>query len=249
MKNSHIPFAVTLLFVASSCLAVHAQIAAGADAKAPATPPGLDLTSIDKTADPCVDFYQYACGNFSKLHPIPADHASYGNFNILFDKTESILRGLLEKAAAGGANRTANEQKIGDYYASCMDIDAINREGLKPLQPELDRIAAVKSKEELTPLLAHFQLTNVPAFLGFSEFQDFKDASQQIAILDQAGLGLPERDYYLRTGDADKKIREQYVQHVTKTLKLIGEPDAKAGQSTRKRFCSLKPSWQKSHWT
>ena len=109
-----------------------------------------------------------------------------------------------------------------------MDTAAINSEGLKPLQPELDRIAALKSKDELTPLLAHFQLTNVNAFLGLGEFQDFKDASKQIALLDQAGLGLPERDYYLRTGDADKKLREQYVQHIAQNIELIGEPDAKA---------------------
>ncbi len=233
MKDPRIVL-VTLLFVASTCFASLAQSTAGSDADAPVRVPGLDLQSLDKTADPCVDFFQYACGNFSKLHPIPPDHASYANFDMLMDANESILRGLLEKAAAGGPNRTANEQKIGDYFASCMDTAAINSEGLKPLQPELDRIAALKSKDELTPLLAHFQLINVNAFLGLGEFQDFKDASNQIAILDQAGLGLPERDYYLRTGDADKKLREQYVQHVTNTLKLIGEPDAKASADAQK---------------
>ena len=233
MKNLRIAI-VALLFVASSCFAALAQTPAVSNAEAPARVPGLDLNSIDKTADPCVDFFQYACGNFSKLHPIPPDHASFANFDILMDANETILRGLLEKAAAGGANPTANEQKIGDYYASCMDTDSINREGLKPLQPELDRIAAIKSKDQLTPLLAHYQLTNVPAFMGLGEFQDFKDASRQIAILDQAGLGLPERDYYLRTGDADKKIREQYVQHVTNMFKLLGEPDAKATTDAQK---------------
>ena len=233
MKNLRIAI-VALLFVASSCFAALAQTPAVSNAEAPARVPGLDLNSIDKTADPCVDFFQYACGNFSKLHPIPPDHASFANFDILMDANETILRGLLEKAAAGGANPTANEQKIGDYYASCMDTDSINREGLKPLQPELDRIAAIKSKDQLTPLLAHYQLTNVPAFMGLGEFQDFKDASRQIAILDQAGLGLPERDYYLCTGGADKKIREQYVQHVTNMFKLLGEPDAKATTDAQK---------------
>jgi putative endopeptidase len=121
-----------------------------------------------------------------------------------------------------------------NYYASCMDTATINREDLKPLKPELDRIAALKTKEELTPLLAHFQLTNVNAFLGLGEFQDFKDATHQIAIVDQAGLGLPERDYYLRTGDADQKIRDQYVQHVTKALTLTGEPEARAASDAQK---------------
>src|SRR5207302_9807038 len=116
----------------------------------------------------------------------------------------------LGQAAAGGANRSPNEQKIGDYYASCLDTAAINREGLKPLQPEFDRIQALKSKDELAPLLAHDQLINVNAFLGFGEQQDFKDASKQIATLDQGGLGLPEKDYYLRAAEADQKIRDQY---------------------------------------
>ena len=116
MKNLRIAI-VALRFVASSCFAALAQTPAVSNAEAPARVPGLDLNSIDKTADPCVDFFQYACGNFSKLHPIPPDHASFANFDILMDANETILRGLLEKAAAGGANRTANEQKIGDLYA------------------------------------------------------------------------------------------------------------------------------------
>ncbi|HUO25601.1 MAG TPA: M13 family metallopeptidase [Candidatus Aquilonibacter sp.] len=196
--------------------------------------PGLDTRLIDKSADPCVDFFQYACGRFTKLYPIPPDRSSFGSGSMIFDYTQAILRGILEKAAAGREGRTPNEQKIGDYYASCMDTEAIEKHGLKPLQPDLARIAALKSKDELPGLLAYFQLINVNAFLGFGEQQDFKDASKQIAVVDQGGLGLPERDYYFRTGAAAEKTRAEYVQHMTNVLKLLGEPETQASSDAQK---------------
>jgi endothelin-converting enzyme/putative endopeptidase len=217
-----------VLFCASS---LFSQAPAG---EKPKLLPGLDTSLIDTTADPCTDFSQYACGHFNALHPIPKDRSAYGTGAIVFEYTEYVLHAMLEKAAAGGAERTANEQKIGDYYASCLDTASIESHGLKPLQPDLDRIAALKSKDELPALLAHFQLIGVNAFLGLGEQQDFKDARKQIASADQGGLGLPERDYYLRTGERDQKIRDQYVQHITNMLKLMGEPDAKAADDAKK---------------
>ncbi len=189
--------------------------------------PGLDKSLMDTSADPCTNFYQYACGNFSKLYPIPSDQSSYDSFAIVFEHTQHELYGLLEKASANDPSRTPNEQKIGDFYATCMDVSATDKT-LAALQPEFDSIANLKSKDELPPLLAHFQLIGVNAFLGFGEQQDFKDATKQIAAIDQGGLGLPERDYYLRTGEDAEKTRQQYVQHITNMLKLMGEPDAKA---------------------
>jgi putative endopeptidase len=196
--------------------------------KVPALLPGLDKSLIDTTADPCTDFFKYACGNFSKLHPIPNDRSAYGTGAMVADHTEYVLHAMLEKAAAGGASRTPNEQKIGDSYAACMDVDTITQKGLTPLQMEFDRITALKSKDELPELLARFQLIGVTAFLNFGEQQDFKDARKQIAVVDQSGLGLPERDYYFRTGAAADKTPAQYVQHIINMFKLTGESDKKA---------------------
>lgn len=196
--------------------------------------PGLDKQLIDTNADACVNFYQYACGNFDKLYPIPPDRAAYSQFTIIHDYTEDILKDLLEQAANAHSQRTGNEQKIGDYYASCMDEDAINAKGLKPLQPELDRIAALNSKKELTDLLAHYQMINVGAFFGYGEQQDFKDAQKQIAVVDQGGIGLPERDYYFRSGPEAEKTRKQYVEHVAAMLQLLGEPADKASSDADK---------------
>src|SRR3984957_868969 len=198
-------------------------------------PPGLDERFLDISADPCVNFFQYACGNFTKSYPIPNDRSGYGTGTMILEHNEYVLHTMLE-SVAGAADRTPNQQKTGDYYAACMDTSAIDQKGLKPFQPELDRITALKDKHELTPLLAHYQLINVNAFLGLGEQQDFKEASHQIAAADPGGLGLPERDYSLRTGDAAEKTRQQYVQHIANTLKLLGESAPEAESDAQSIF-------------
>jgi endothelin-converting enzyme/putative endopeptidase len=190
--------------------------------------PGFDTTSIDKTVDPCNDFYKFACGRFAANHPIPADQPNVDQFYALYNVNTQSLNGILKKAAAGGANRSPDEQKIGDFYKACMDTDAIEAKGLAPLQPLLDAIDAVTSRDQLPALAGELQRIGVNVFFGYGEQQDFKDATKQIAVVIQGGLGLPEKDYYLRTEPKDATTRQQYVAHVTKMLTLAGSSPQQA---------------------
>jgi len=190
--------------------------------------PGFDLSSIDPSVDPCGDFYKFSCGKFAANHPIPSDQPAVDQFFELYNVNTQSLNGILAKAAAGGSSRTPNEQKIGDYYKSCMDESAIEAKGLAPLQPLLEKINALRSVEDLAPLIGELQRDGIDVFFAYGEQQDFKDASKQIAFIDQGGLGLPERDYYFRTGAKDETVRKQYVEHVAKMLTLAGTPEAQA---------------------
>ena len=233
-------FSVTaLILVCASAVTFHHALAQTAlSAAKPAEQtfaiiPGMDRSVMDTTVDPCVDFYQYACGKFAQKYPIPGDLPIYDQFENLQEYTRQRLHGILEKAANTASPRTPNEQKIGDYYASCMDTAAINAAGLKPLQTELDQINALHDKKKLSALVAHLQAIGVNAFFDISSQQDFQDATKEIAVVDQDGLGLPEKDYYLRTDAGSVKLQKEYVQHLSNVLHLYGDTVEQAQSSAQ----------------
>ena len=197
--------------------------------------PTLDVPSMDLTANPCNDFYQYVCGGWMKNNPIPPDQASWSVYGKLSEENGQFLWGVLEDAAQPRADRTPAQQKIGDFFQSCMDDTQIETLGSTPLQPVLNEIAALKSKKDLASLLAdqHMKDTGSGWMFGFGSDQDFGDATQVIAFAHAGGLSLPDRDYYTKTDEKSKKTREQYEAHVAKMLQLIGESKAEAAKDAK----------------
>ena len=211
---------------------VVAQNAANSSAK-PADIRSFDLTAIDKSVDPCNDFYHYACGTWLKNNPIPPDQSSWGRFNELHERNQMVLRSILDKQSADNSSRSPVNQKIGDYYYSCMDEAAIEAKGTAPVKPYIDKIDAMKNKSEIPTVLGGLHRAGANAFFGFSSEPDFKDSKIDIASADQGGLSLPDRDYYFKTDAKSVETREKLEKHIAKTLELYGEPAAKAAADAK----------------
>jgi putative endopeptidase len=188
---------------------------------------------LDTNVSPAQDFYSYANGNWQKNNPIPPEYPSWGSFNIVSEKMQDIVHQMLIKAAANTKAKPGSvEQKVGDFYFSGMDEASINQLGIKPLQPEFERINNIKNLTDLQSEIAHLHQIGVNVFFGFGSMQDYKNSEKMIAAAVQGGLGLPDKDYYLKDTAKFKQIRDAYVAHMTKMFQLLGDaPDKAAAEA------------------
>jgi putative endopeptidase len=228
---------IASLFVLSAgvCLGqqsfVASEMAAGPVSE-PTKPIIFDLSAIDKTADPCTDFYKYACGNWVAKNPVPADQVRWGRFNELTERNTYLLYTELKSAA--DAPKTPLQKKYGDYFAACMNVDLADKLGAKPVQPVMDKIATLQDKKQLAAMVAALQNDYaVGTFYALYVQQDQKDSSQQIASTRQAGLTLPDRSYYLTDDARSEKLRGEYVEHVTKMFVLLGDTPEQAADEAK----------------
>jgi putative endopeptidase len=228
--------------------------AAGPCDLAQGTPPqgdgrGFDRANLDRTVKPCDDFVEFAMGGWLKNNPVPADRPIWGAWNKVQDQNEEILHQILEEAAKNREAAAGSVQKlIGNFYASCMDADEIEKAGLEPLRPELNRIAALGNAADLPVEFARLQIRGIFVPFFFGSLQDFKDSSQQIAFASQAGLGMPNRDYYTKTDEKSKDLRDRYVQHVARMFKLMGD-DEPTAEGESKTVMALETKLAKASMT
>jgi putative endopeptidase len=222
------------------CLAVAAAAAQNtpnakpsSESSAAQRPKSYDLDAMDKTVDPCEDFYQYACGTWRKNNPIPADQTRWGRFTELNEYNRSMLHDILEKAAATNGSRDPIAQKIGDFYGSCMDEATVNKKGIEPIKSDLDRINAISNKDQLMSTVAHLHDEGARVLFGFGSQPDLHNATMEIAGLFQGGLSLPDRDYYLKPDPKSLETRDKYQAHVAKMFTLMGEDQSTAQQEAK----------------
>jgi putative endopeptidase len=224
VKNNRFKFCVLLV---TMCVAGFVVLL-GSHAADTSSGWGFSTANLDKSCKPCDDFYKFAMGGWMKNNPIPADRPAWSTSAELQEKNLAQLRQITEGSAAAKASRGSNEQKVGDFYASCMDTAAIEAAGAKPIAGELAAIDAMNDRNALLAQVATLHKEGIQAVFDFSSTQDFADSTKVIGDADQGGLGMPDRDYYLRDDDRSKQLRTDYVAHVSKMFQLAGDSGEKS---------------------
>src|SRR5438477_6607875 len=225
MRNTGILLAAVL---ASSSLLL------GQSSTSSQPPAGVSIETIDKSVDPCTDFYQYACGNWMKNAQIPGDQPEWASFIEVEERNNLVLKAILEKAQAGGSSRSTLDQKIGDYYGACIDEKAADGKGLDALKPELNRIAAVNDKGGLIDAIARVHLIGPNPLFNFFSSPDLHNADMVIAYIDQGGLTLPDRKYYINDEDAKMvEQRKHLIEYATTLFTLSGQSPQQAAGSAQ----------------
>src|SRR5882724_10075815 len=222
----------SLAFVLIALTLCAAQMSPNAPAKSAASQ-RFSIDNIDKTADPCTDFYQYACGSWMKNTEIPADQSSWLSFIELDERNQYTMRDILEKAAVAAPGRDAITQKIGDFYSSCIDEKAADAKGFDPIKPELARIAAAKDKAALLEVLAQLHLRGSRGLFSFYSQPDLHNADMVIANIDQGGLTLPDRNYYIKDDKKMAEMRQHLVDYATQLFILVGRSPEQAADSAK----------------
>jgi putative endopeptidase len=235
-----LPFALALSILPAALAQAGTPAASPSPSPSSASPdPVLDVSAMDRSVDPCQDFYAYSCGGWMKKNPVPPDRSSWSTYGKLQDETDAVLRQILERAAAA-PGEDADRKKIGDAYASCMDEAAIEAKGAEPLAADFARIAALSSKAGLADLVADLQeamgvgYRSGSVLFRFSSTQDYRDATRVVAEVDQGGLGLPDRDFYLNPSAERKALRTAYVAHLERMFALAGDAPAAAAAEAKR---------------
>ena len=238
---------MALLRVSTACARVVCLLSSG---PRPATSPekytpALDVTAMDRSIDPCVDFFAYSCGGWIKNNPIPPDQSSWDTYSKMQDENLTRLRGILEAAAAPDPNRNAVDQKIGDYYASCTDEKAIEANGATPLKPTL-RPNCQNQFQGRDRRRGRRRWSTDNVLFRFDSIQDFRDANQVIANADQGGLGLPDRDYYLKTDAKSVELRKAYRRARAEDVRTARRQARDRRRRSTNRACASKPRWPRA---